>query len=166
MINAKGKENAMVKSKKIDYSAIDIIDIELNTLSGKQIKISDFKGEPVVLNFWHTRCVPCIKEMPQLNIIKSDYKGKVEFLAITKDDTKLVTDLLKEHLFEFTQVVNAEELTNSLQINRFPTMVYIDKNGKVINTGHGVAVRKDKDGNLAFDGDQHIRKEIDNLLKK
>ena len=55
--------------------------IELRDLKGGVHKLDEYRGKPVVLNFWATWCVPCAAEMPLLNEMQNRYKGKVVFLA-------------------------------------------------------------------------------------
>jgi thiol-disulfide isomerase/thioredoxin len=63
-------------------------DASLNTLDGKQIKLSDYNGKVVVLNLWATWCGPCRMETPELISMSNDYKGQgVEFIGLaTKEN--------------------------------------------------------------------------------
>src|SRR5579864_2633574 len=60
--------------------------LELHDLKGAPHKLAEFRGKPVVLNFWATWCVPCAAEMPLLSEMQTQYKDKVLFIAASIDD--------------------------------------------------------------------------------
>ncbi|QWC22366.1 redoxin domain-containing protein [Bacillus haikouensis] len=59
-------------------------DFELTTLNGEKVKLSDYKGKKVILNFWATWCPPCKAEMPHMQKYyeKNAEKENVEILAV------------------------------------------------------------------------------------
>lgn len=60
---------------------------------GRQIKLRDFRGKYLVLNLWATWCTPCVKELPELKLLKEHYKGgKWNVVAVSIDS---VADLEK-----------------------------------------------------------------------
>src|SRR5271169_1844262 len=62
-------------------------DFALQSLEGKTIHLSDYKGHPVVLNFWATWCSPCKIEMPWFVDLQRQYGAAgVQFLGIAMDD--------------------------------------------------------------------------------
>ncbi|TAF59519.1 MAG: TlpA family protein disulfide reductase [Cytophagales bacterium] len=70
--------------------------------SDKEVSLSSLKGKVVVLNFWGTYCVPCIKEMPELNDLKKrfSYSSDVVFLAPTRDNAAKLAGFFKEKQFD------------------------------------------------------------------
>lgn len=59
----------------------------LVTLDGKKVSLADYKGRPVLVNFWATWCVPCKLEMPWFEELHAKYAGqKFEILGIAQDD--------------------------------------------------------------------------------
>ncbi|MEQ1677280.1 MAG: TlpA disulfide reductase family protein [Chitinophagaceae bacterium] len=76
------------------------IDINGNLFSNDQLK-----GKTVVLNFWHTSCIPCIAEMPLLNKLVEKYSGdKVVFIGIAPNSKQELTGFLKKKEFRYNQV--------------------------------------------------------------
>ncbi len=61
-------------------------DFELTTLDGKTVKLSDYKGTPVVLNFWASWCTPCRKEFPEFRTALADAKGKWALVGVNTQD--------------------------------------------------------------------------------
>lgn len=61
--------------------------LTIESLDGKQVSLSDFRGEPVVVNFWASWCVPCRQEAPVLNAAAVKYAGRVQFLGVDIKDT-------------------------------------------------------------------------------
>ncbi len=58
-------------------------DFTLNTADGKAVRLSDFRGQRVVLNFWATWCPPCRSEMPDVNKVATEYRDQgVVVLAV------------------------------------------------------------------------------------
>lgn len=63
--------------------------IELKTVKDQEFKLADLKGKFVVLNFWATWCVPCIKEMPEFQKIhQSSSENNIEVVAINFSESK------------------------------------------------------------------------------
>src|SRR5438874_5240131 len=54
-------------------------------VDGKPMTLADFKGKPVVINFWATWCQPCLKEMPSLERLQSNLEGRLTVAAVSED---------------------------------------------------------------------------------
>jgi thiol-disulfide isomerase/thioredoxin len=66
-----------------DYSAPDFVMLDKD---GNQVKLSDFVGKPMILNFWASWCGPCKSEMPDIQEFYEKYGEKVHFLIVNCTD--------------------------------------------------------------------------------
>ncbi|TWI01269.1 AhpC/TSA family protein [Flavobacterium tiangeerense] len=89
------------------------------------------EGKPTYINFWFTRCPPCIEELPLLNQLKENFKDKVNFISITFDDLAAVEVFLKKHKFEYKHITNSGKQIEKLKIDAYPTSLILDKNGVI-----------------------------------
>lgn len=95
----------------------------------KNFKSDYLEGKPTLINFWFTRCPPCIEELPILNKLKEKYGDKVNFVSITFDSQKAVDKFLKKHEFKFKHILNSKKQISELKISGYPTSLILDKNG-------------------------------------
>ena len=103
--------------------------------AGKPVKLSDFKGKAVILNLWATWCAPCVKEMPTLAALQTQYAGKpLKVVAISMDQAAQ-TDQAKAFMaahppLAFYQDAKYAFLTDlKPHLQGFPTTVLFDRNG-------------------------------------
>ncbi|ULG71046.1 thiol-disulfide oxidoreductase ResA [Macrococcus brunensis] len=123
------------KSKAVGVGD-DAPEFELQKMDGSTVKMSDYKGKGVILNFWGTWCEPCKREMPALSENYEEYKGKdVEVLAIhlrkTPQQVEQFFSGLKKEVHLPVAYDNDNEVADAYGIDPLPTTVVIDKNGKV-----------------------------------
>ena len=90
---SKSKTNITEEQKKqIEILTDDMLmapDFELNSMDDKKYKLSDLKGNVVILNFWATWCGPCRMEIPDFNELYLAYKDEgFSILGISTTDTK------------------------------------------------------------------------------
>lgn len=79
-----------------DDARQDVPRFELKDLSGKRVRLDDFAGKVVVVNFWATWCVPCIHELPHLQRLQEQYADKgLVILAITTDGPETLSEVRK-----------------------------------------------------------------------
>ena len=74
--------------------------LKLHDLKGVPHALEDYRGKPVLLNFWATWCVPCAAEMPLLNEMQKQYQGKMVLIAASIDDEDMkpqVEAFIKKH---------------------------------------------------------------------
>ena len=95
-------------------------------------KTNYLEGKPTLINFWFTRCPPCIAEIPNLNSIQNKYQNKVNFVAITFDSRELVDTFLKKRNIQFEHIVNSQKQLDDLKIEAYPMSYLLDKNGKIV----------------------------------
>ena len=115
------------------------------TIDGEVITLNDLIGKPTIINFWHTACGPCIKEMPILNEIKKEYGNKVNFIAITFETKEKTEKFLDKRDFDFMHFINAADFMNSIQIKEFPKTFYLDKDGIVKKIEGAVSAEQKND---------------------
>jgi peroxiredoxin len=112
-------------------------DFELSTLTGETVKLSDYKGKKVILNFWATWCPPCKAEMPLMqNYYTQAKEENVEILAVnltTKDrGLEKVEAFVKENNLTFPIPMDTEgEIGSIYQAVTIPTSYMIDTEGRI-----------------------------------
>jgi thiol-disulfide isomerase/thioredoxin len=123
--------------------------LELRDLKGAPHKLEDYRGKPVVLNFWATWCVPCAAEMPLLSEMQKQYQGKVLFIAASIDDEDMkpqIEAFIKKHHGDALTVMMGATL-DSLEdfgVNHgMPGTVFIDAEGKIVDRFSGALKRTD-----------------------
>jgi len=128
-ISDKKKYNLINSGPLSEFKNKEFPKFDLNTLTEKNFNSEQLKGKPTMINFWFTRCPPCIDEMPILNKIKEKYKDDFNFIAITYEKEEDVKNFLKKHPFNFEHLINAESFTDQLGIKAYPMNLFLDKNG-------------------------------------
>lgn len=110
-------------------------DFEVVDADGNTVKLYDFIGTPIVINYWASWCGPCKKEMPDFNEVYSEVGGDVQFMMINVVDGKRETEstgreYVESQGFEFPVYYDIG-LTASLSysITSYPTTIFIDEEG-------------------------------------
>ena len=124
------------KSELVGNQAFDF---ELVDLKGKKYQLSDLKGKVVVLNFWFVECKPCVMEMPDLNELVDEFKGKdIVFLAIATNPKDQLKKFLKTTKFNYKVVASGQAVAQSYGVTGFPTNIIIDQNGIIQYASMGI----------------------------
>ena len=121
--------------------------LKLHDLKGAPHKLEDYRGKPVLLNFWATWCVPCAAEMPLLSEMQKQYQGKIVFIAASIDDEDVkpqIEAFIKKHQGEALTIMMGATL-DSLEdfgVNQgMPGTVFIDADGKIVDRFTGALKR-------------------------
>jgi cytochrome c biogenesis protein CcmG/thiol:disulfide interchange protein DsbE len=100
--------------------------------SDRTVKLSDYHGQIVVLNFWATWCPPCVEEMPSLVEMQRRMKAKgVTVIGVSVDvDQSAYNRFLKDHNVNLLTVRDPGQKSSSLYGTfKFPETYVIDRNG-------------------------------------
>jgi len=109
-------------------------DFELLNLNGEAVKLSDFVGKKVILNYWATWCPPCRAEMPHMEKFYKDNEKDVVVLAVNLTNTEKnrdnVSDFVKDFGLTFPIVMDEEgDVSSTYQVIAYPTSYIIDSQG-------------------------------------
>lgn len=118
------------------------LEFRLKTVDGRTLGPRDFKGQVVVVDFWATWCLPCHLQARVLEPLHKEYKSKgVQFLAANVgEDEKTVRSFLKNKPFPYPVLLDPEDkVSTQLGVLQLPTLLVIDKTGKVSYFQAGVA---------------------------
>ncbi|MGG3643503.1 thiol-disulfide oxidoreductase ResA [Bacillus gobiensis] len=110
-------------------------DFTLQDLDGDVIRLSDFKGKAVILNFWATYCPPCDKEMPLLNKVYEEYKDKgLEILAVNAGEPRIiVSPYVNEKNLRFPILLDRTgTAVDHYDILNIPATYFINEDGVLI----------------------------------
>jgi len=116
-------------------------DFVLDSNTGKPVKLSGYKGQVVMINFWATWCGPCREEMPLLESIYKQYK-KQDFTLLSvnvEPDPKGATDWLKKTPVSFPVLYDVKsDVSNLYKVAVMPSSYFVDKKGnlRVVHRGY------------------------------
>ena len=108
---------------------------ELSDMDGEKRKLSDYKGKPVIINFWATWCPPCRAELPAMNRAWEKIKKEnIEMLAVNVgEDEDTIFAFTGEYPIDFTVLLDetGEEI-KKWPIRGLPTTFVLDKEGRIV----------------------------------
>ncbi|CAM3719964.1 peroxiredoxin family protein [Mesobacillus zeae] len=108
-------------------------DFNLQSLDGKDIKLSNYRGKKVMLNFWATWCPPCKIEMPAMQELYQKADGQFEILAVNIDSDNDVASFMKDNKLTFPVVLDQDhKVSQQYSILSIPTTFVIDEQGNVV----------------------------------
>ncbi len=119
----------------------------LETVDGtSKISLSDFKGKPVVLNFWATWCGPCKEELPLFEKMWNKFKDEgVVFLGVdVMDNRKNASEFIKNAGITYTNLYDQPgEVSSKYKVIALPATFFINKEGQVAIKNYGPFIGKD-----------------------
>lgn len=126
----------------------------LEDIAGKQVSLDQFKGKWVILDFWGSWCIWCIKGFPELKEAYTKYKDRLEIIGIDCRESKEAWKAgVEKYQLSWVNVYNPEgsTLTEQYGVQGFPTKAIVDPEGKIrnITTGHDPAFFEKLDALLA-----------------
>ncbi|MBF0541043.1 MAG: TlpA family protein disulfide reductase [Nitrospirae bacterium] len=133
--------NLIYAAPPAPWEADDIVgknapDFTLNSIEGKKIKLSVYKGKTILLNFWATWCGPCQEEIPAMNQLLERFKKKgFIILAVSiDDDDETVSNFLKNTAMNFTILRDPEQkiARSSYKVFGYPFSFLINKKGIIV----------------------------------
>jgi len=106
---------------------------KMRKLGGRSTSLEAFKGRVVLLNFWSTTCIPCIKEMPELQRLAGSLSGEeAVVLAVTSDSEDEVKKFLKRNPIGIPVYLATVDPPSDFAVNGYPTTVILDKSGTAV----------------------------------
>lgn len=135
-----GKRTFDKAQKKIAQNALPPLEgnpapaFTLKNMEGKDVSLSDFKGQWVILDFWGAWCRWCIKGFPELKEAYKEYAGKVEIIGIDcRDSEEAWKAAVAKYELPWVQLYNPEgtNLYELYRIEGFPTKFIVDPEGKI-----------------------------------
>lgn len=108
-------------------------DFHLETIEGEKVKLSDYKGKKVFLNFWATWCPPCKDEMPHMQAFYEEKPDNVEILAVNIEESSSKAGEFA-HQYDITFPVLLDKsgaVTEEYDVYTIPTTYVLDEEGTV-----------------------------------
>ena len=105
---------------------------------GNPVKLSDFRGKPVILNFWASWCGPCVSEMPDLQTAYDTYGDQIHFVLVNVTDgnqetMESATQLLDEKGYTFPVYFDTEiDAAMAYGVNVLPVSFFVDQEGYLV----------------------------------
>jgi thiol-disulfide isomerase/thioredoxin len=139
---------SLTAGEAIGHQAPDFV---LDDLQGKKVKLSDFRGKAVLLNFWATWCGPCKVEMPWFVELQKQYGPQgLEIVGVALDDSgkDAISKFAKDMGVNYTILQGQDAVGDAYGAMGLPTSFFIDRNGKIVESASGLLERSEIEGDI------------------
>ena len=145
VVLATGLMRPDIKKANLTRSAPLAEDLHLISLEGKKVKLSDYRGKVVFINFWGTWCGPCIAEMPNIHSLykKLENDDKIVFMMVSiNDEPGKLKKFIRKKAYTFP-VFQGEDpfkpFPPPFDVTGVPATFIISPEGKVVQKIEGMA---------------------------
>ena len=114
-------------------------DFQVKDAEGNIVQLSDFRGKPVIINFWATWCPPCCNELPGFNEAFLQYGEQITFMMVDLMDGYLemqrgVMNFLEKNGYSFPVYYDTEEnAVKAYDVYSIPLTIFINEKGEIID---------------------------------
>lgn len=138
------KYSADSKPDNTDYGvAVQSDDFTVYDLEMNEVKLSDYFGKPIIINFWASWCGPCKSELPAFNALYEEYKNDVVFLMINltdgeRDSVNSIKKFVSDNGYNFPVYYDiGYDASNTYGVRSIPQTVFINADGSLYDTQVG-----------------------------
>ena len=125
--------------KAENQQQINDVNWQLKGLNTKDVNLKDLTNKVVFISFWATWCAPCIAEMPSMQQLYEDYKGKVVFVFVTNENWQTVSKFYDKKGFDFPTYNQVTKAPDELESRTIPSTYILDKKNKIVVSKRGAA---------------------------
>jgi peroxiredoxin len=144
--------NSVKAAVKPDKQRKPAPNFTLKDSTGQNVKLSDYRGKVVLLNFWATWCGPCKIEIPWFIEFQQAYKDKsFTVLGVSMDDEgwKVVKPFVAERKINYPVLVGTEETSQQYGgIDALPTTFVIDRDGRIASIHQGLVSKSEYENEI------------------
>lgn len=120
------------------------LNFTLESITGRQVQLSDYNGQVILLNFWATWCEPCRKEIPWLVELHEEYRKRgLVVLGVSIDESvELVKPFAEQLRVTYPILIgkNRDDVTDAFgPLLGFPTSVLVTRGGAICRRHTGIA---------------------------
>ena len=135
-------EKAEISSENGEKEDFKAPDFTVYDYDGNQVKLSDFKGKPVVVSFWASWCGACKTGMPAIEKAFSEYGEEIQFMMINlsggSDTEKAAKEFIEESGYTFPVFFdNDNDAAYTYGTTSIPVTYFVDADGTLITYGIG-----------------------------
>ncbi len=136
-----GAQNAQTQTGNASFEPAP--EVELKSLEGAPLRLADYRGRVVLLNFWATWCVPCRSEIPALGELNRDLqpRGFAVVGLSTSDSADLVKEFQKQVKMDYAVALGDEGVAAKYKVGVLPTTFILDREGRIRHTIIGEKTR-------------------------
>ena len=122
-----------------NHEARDVYDFQLRKLDGAALPLAQEKGKTLVLSFWATWCGPCRELEPEFAQVAKNYAGNssIAFYAVNTDEDESAVAPFLAHEKWNVPVAYADGLDEFMKVESLPTVVILDRSGKITYRAEG-----------------------------
>lgn len=121
-------------------------DFTLQDMAGRTVKLSDYKGKVVLLEFWATWCPPCRASVPGLEKLHEAYKDRgLAVLAVSMDEGgwDVVKSFMKEQGITYSVLQGNEDVAVKYEVRSIPMLLILNKEGRIARRYLGFGTEED-----------------------
>jgi thiol-disulfide isomerase/thioredoxin len=120
----------------VEAPALDLTDLR----TSDRLDLVDLRGAPVILNFWATWCGPCMRELPDIEALHRESAGRFHVVSVVSEAASVVRPVIaKKGLTMPVLFDSAGAAFRAFGVERLPTTVILDAEGRVVHDFSGVA---------------------------
>ena len=119
--------------------------ISLENIEGQKQSLDQWQGKLIVINFWATWCLPCLKEIPLLNQFQKEYAiDGLQIIGIAIDNKLAVKKFIKKTPILYPNLLGNAQVTLKFgnQAGLLPYTVIINQKGKIVEVASGMLTKK------------------------
>ncbi|MBI3781753.1 MAG: TlpA family protein disulfide reductase [candidate division NC10 bacterium] len=131
----------------------DAPDFTLDGPSGSRVRLRDFRGRVVFLNFWATWCIPCRTEMPAMERLYQDlhHKGLVVLAVNFQDDAEAVRSFREEFRLTIPMALDRKgTAASAYRVRGLPASFVLDRKGRIVSRSLGAGAWDSQDVKAYF----------------